>query len=301
MTIRFAFFTDTHHFPGAPHDFGAPKMLTRSKEVLDILPSVINAGNFDFVVHGGDIVCGGSSFNIPNETFVRSLEEAAATFEKITTPFYSVPGNHDCDADSWTYDQYGEYFSVHSPITLVDVAPKLRLALANVFYEVDVKKNGSGLWTDAMDESLRQAAVRACQDECAIILILHSWILPSGDGDIGLISKAKRLRQTIEDCSCISMVFTGHRHMNRITEHNDYLVIDTACLIGFPLGYREVILSENGSFTTHFHTLRLPKLIQDSRNRSTDTENHIWEGKISDRNTEIAIPRLKKIWTESTD
>ena len=66
-------------------------MLTRSKEVLDILPSVINAENFDFVIHGGDIVCGGSSFNIPNNIYTRSLKEAAATFDQINTPFFRFP------------------------------------------------------------------------------------------------------------------------------------------------------------------------------------------------------------------
>ena len=25
-------------------------------------------------------------------------------FEQIETPFYSIPGNHDCDAQSWTFD-----------------------------------------------------------------------------------------------------------------------------------------------------------------------------------------------------
>ena len=37
MPVRFAFLTDTHHYPDAPHDYGAPKMLTRSQEVLDAM------------------------------------------------------------------------------------------------------------------------------------------------------------------------------------------------------------------------------------------------------------------------
>ena len=298
MTIRFAFFSDTHHFPDAPHNFGAPKMLTRSKEVLDILPSVINAENFDFVIHGGDIVCGGSSFNIPNNIYTRSLKEAAATFDQINAPFFSVPGNHDCDPNSWTYDEYGEYFNVHSPITIIDVAPKLRLALANIFFNVDVKQNGSGVWTEEMDKSLRETASQSLQEHTAIILILHSWVIPGEDGNNGLISNAQELLQTIDECPSISIVFTGHRHMNRISEYNDCLIIDTACLIGFPLGYREVILSESGNFTTRFHRLKLPELIEDSRNRSTDIENRLWEGTIYDREKQSIISRLHNVWSK---
>jgi DNA repair exonuclease SbcCD nuclease subunit len=63
MPVRFAFLTDTHHYPDAPENFGAPKMLTRSQEVLDAIPPALNTQAFDFVVHGGDFLCGGGSFN----------------------------------------------------------------------------------------------------------------------------------------------------------------------------------------------------------------------------------------------
>ena len=46
MPIRFAFLTDTHHYPDAPEDYGAPKMLTRSQEVLDAIPPALNAQAF---------------------------------------------------------------------------------------------------------------------------------------------------------------------------------------------------------------------------------------------------------------
>ena len=80
MPIRFVFLTDTHHYPDAPEDYGAPKMLTRSQEVLDAIPPALNAQAFDFVVHGGDFLCGGSSFDLPTETYLRSIDEAADGF-----------------------------------------------------------------------------------------------------------------------------------------------------------------------------------------------------------------------------
>ena len=296
MPVRFAFLTDTHHYPDASEDYGAPKMLTRSQEVLDAIPPALNAQAFDFVVHGGDFLCGGSSFNLPTETYLRSIDEAATAFARIEAPFYSIPGNHDCDAQSGSFDGFAARFPYPDPLTVVDAAPRLRLALANVFHACDVFEKGTGVWTDALDEALRAAAAQALADGCALLLVLHTWILPDFDRDRGVVAGAARLVQTLDESPALVAAFTGHRHINRITPHRDYLIVDTACLIGFPLEYRCVALSADGFFKTRFHTLNLPDLLQDSYNRSTPEENRVWEGHIPDRDADILLPRLRALW-----
>jgi hypothetical protein len=52
-------------------------------------------------------------------------------------------------------------------------------------------------------------------------------------------------------------IFTGHRHINRIRMYRDFLIIDTACLIGFPLGFREVWLTDDGDCRCICCTARL--------------------------------------------
>ena len=296
MSVRFAFLTDTHHYPDAPKDYGAPKMLTRSQEVLDAIPPALNAQAFDFVVHGGDFLCGGSSFDLPTATYLRSIDEAAAAFARIEAPFYAVPGNHDCDAQSGSFAGFAARFSYPDPLTVVEAAPRLRLALANAFHDCEVFEQGAGVWTDALDEALRAAAVQALADGCALLLVIHPWILPDFDGDRGVIAGAPRLIKTLDESPAIVAAFTGHRHINRITACRDYLVVDTACLIGFPLGYRRVVLSTDGFFKTRFHTLDLPDLRQRSYDRSTPEENRVWEGHIPDRDADILLPRLRALW-----
>lgn len=296
MPVRFAFLTDTHHYPGAPEDYGAPKMLTRSKEVLNAIPPALNAQDFDFVVHGCDFLCGGASFDLPTETYLRSIDEAATAFARIEAPFYSIPGNHDCDAQSGSFAGFAARFSYPDPLIVVDAAPRLRLALANVFHACDVFEKGAGVWSNALDEALRVAAAQARADGYALLLVLHTWILPDFDWDRGLVEGATRLVKTLDESPAIVAAFTGHRHINRITAYRDYLVVDTACLIGFPLGYRSVVLSADGFFKTRFHTLSLPDLLQDSYNRSTPEENRVWEGHIPDRDAEILLPRLRALW-----
>ena len=180
---------------------------------------------------------------------------------------------------------------------MIDGAPRLRLALANVFHQVDVNENGTGVWSEALDGALRSAADRALADGYARLLFLHTWVLPDYEGKGGLVENAERLRNTLDHCPAIVAVFTGHRHINRITAHRDYLVVDTACLIGYPLGFREITLSENGYFATHFHALDLAQLIEDSYDRSTLEQNRVWQGQIYDRENEILVPRLKEIWS----
>ena len=297
MSVRFAFLTDTHHYPDAPKDYGAPKMLTRSQEVLDAIPPALNAQAFDFVVHGGDFLCGGSSFDLPTATYLRSIDEAAAAFARIEAPFYAVPGNHDCDAQNGSFAGFAARFSYPEPLTVVEAAPRLRLALANVFHDCDVFEQGSGVWTDALDGALRAAAAQALADGCALLLVIHPWILPDFDGDRGVVASAPRLVKTLNESPAIVAAFTGHRHINRITAYRDYLVVDTACLIGFPLGYRRVVLSTDGFFKTRFHTLNLPDLRQTSYDRSTPEENQVWEGHIPDRDADILLPRLRALWS----
>ena len=296
MSVRFAFLTDTHHYPDAPADYGAPKMLTRSQEVLDAIPPALNAQAFDFVVHGGDFLCGGSAFDLPTETYLRSIDEVVTAFARLEAPFYSVPGNHDCDAQSGSFDGFAARFPYPDPLTVVDAAPRVRLALAHVFYDCDVFEKGSGVWTDALDEALRAAAEQALADGCALLLVLHTWILPDFAWDRGVVEGAARLVKTLDESPAIVAAFTGHRHINRITAYRDYLVVDTACLIGFPLGYRSVVLSDDGFFKTRFHTLDLPDLLQHSYDRSTPEENQVWEGHIFDRDVDILSPRLRALW-----
>ena len=159
-----------------------------------------------------------------------------------------------------------------------------------------MREQSSGIWTDALDSALRSAAAEALADGCVLLLFLHTWVLTDFASNQSVVKGADKLRQTLANHPSLVAAFTGHRHINRITAHRDYLIVDTACLIGFPLGYREIILSEDGYFTTRFHTLDLPQLNQDSYDRSTAEENRIWQGHVHDRDTEIFLPRLKEVW-----
>ncbi len=296
---RFVFLTDTHFHPNAAEDFGAPKMLTRGREVLDATVPTVNALAADFIVHGGDLLCGGGSFDMPLETYLESLDEVARVYDGFAAPAYYVPGNHDCDAEDRSFEAFTSRFGSPQPIHVAHAAPGLGLALANLYANSD---DGVGLWSPEHDQQLRAAASAAGDDGTALILVLHEWVLPNfleaGDNPgRGQVRGADILRQTLSDLPAVVAVFTGHRHINRITCFRDFAVIDTACLIGFPLGLREITLDSQGYLTSRFHVFDLPNLLQASRERSSTEVNNVWQGEVLDRDATILLPRLREIWS----
>ncbi|MEE2833688.1 MAG: hypothetical protein VYD18_15120, partial [Candidatus Latescibacterota bacterium] len=62
--IDFVVLGDSHYHPTAQRDFSAPKMLTRAREVLDASVPAINDASPDFILHNGDLLCGGDSFDL---------------------------------------------------------------------------------------------------------------------------------------------------------------------------------------------------------------------------------------------
>jgi 3',5'-cyclic AMP phosphodiesterase CpdA len=296
---RFAFVTDTHYWPDAPKDFGAPKMLTHGRALHDALIPAINALHPDFVLHGGDFLCGGSSFDLPTDVFQRTLREAKAYFDDVQAPLYLVPGNHDCDARTWSFDAFSRAFPSPGVLSVHHVSATLRVACANIF-RGDTRTQGAGEWTDEHDALLRQANDTALSDRVPLLLCLHSWVLPDtvpdpGSDGRGCVAGAARLLSTVCGCNAVVAVFTGHRHVNRITAYRDFLIVDTACLIGYPFGFREVTVSSEGWFATRFHRLDVPNVMSAYRAREDAGDDTRWEGQPHDGDREVLIPRLANL------
>lgn len=296
---HFCFLTDTHYWPNAPADFGAPKMLTQGRPIHEAAVQAINALEPDFILHGGDLLCGGSSFDLPTAVFEQSIHEVSEMFDAFKAPFYCIPGNHDCDAQTWQFDAFHAAFNAPEILDIDAVSDGLRLARANVFLG-DTKTYGAGEWTDQHDERLRAADKEAGSAGLTMILFLHTWLLPDApvpadeDGR-GCVRGAARLLQTVSECPSIAAVFTGHRHLNRINAIRDFLIVDTASVIGYPFGFREVTISDDGWFRTRFHRLDIPEVVSLYRQRDDTGEDTHWEGQPHDCDRDILIPRLQNL------
>lgn len=301
MSARFVFVTDSHHYPDAPKDYVAPKMLTKSQEILEAMVPAINAVSPDFVVHGGDLLCGGGSFELSEEKYTRAINEVGDALDGLRAPTYIVPGNHDCEPRTGSFARFAERFDFPDTLEVFQVGPRLRLATANI-YQCDPLTEGQGIWTEEMDRKLRAAAADASNEGCALVLALHNWILPlSPDEDSSaLITYADRLRDTVATHPAIIIVLTGHRHRNRVSLLDGCLLLDTACIVGYPMGFRDITLHEDGTIQCAFVVLDLPDILQASYDRSSRAENDDWAGEPGDRNVEIHSLRLQTLWNTGT-
>ena len=136
-----------HYHPDAPWDFGAPKILTRAPEVLAATVPAVNALQPDFILHGGDLFCGGTAFELPDDLYEQSLRDVAAAYSGFEAPVHYVPGNHDCRASDFSFEDLGRAFPMPGLLGIAEVAPRLRVALANVYHTGHGE--GGGLWTGA--------------------------------------------------------------------------------------------------------------------------------------------------------
>ena len=294
---HFIVLADTHYHPAAPKDFAPPKLLTRAPEILAATVPAVNALSPEFIIHVGDLLCGGGSFDLTPKQYEHSLQDVAATYAGFDAPLHCVPGNHDCDAQQYRFGDFARTFGTPGIFDVVDVAPRLRLARAHIFRDGEA---GGGTWTDALDEALRAADAEARSESTVLLLMLHSWVHAGvGAPDKGIITNAAQLQTTLAECPAVAATFSGHRHTNRVRLFRDYVCIDTACLIGYPLGFRQITITDDGWLTSRWHTIDLPEILATSSQLADEEHNHRWEGEVGDRDTTVVLPRARSTWSPS--
>ena len=212
MSVHFVFLTDSHYYPGAPKDYGAPKMLTQSKTVLDAIVPAVNPIKPEFIVHGGDFLCGGSSFDLPWTTYLQSIEDVATAFAGFEAPMYCVPGNHDSDA------QQGLLKRLRKDSTSLKHSRSLTLLHAFASRSLTSITNATQSKTatafgpiPSTTPSVKEAE-KAYDEGHAMLLFLHTWVLPSDEEGKGILNGADRLLETVKESPAIVALFTGHRH-----------------------------------------------------------------------------------------
>lgn len=299
--IRFAVVADNHLYVDSPDDGRPPRLQTQGPRVLDLLVAELNSLSLDFIVHVGDVLCGGENFGCSDALFRKSLDHAAATFSRLDAPLHVVPGNHDCDVATGRFDDFAARWPVPAPLAVVDVAPRLRLALAHVYGD-SVYDCRTGVWCDTLDARLRHEAARAAGDGCAMILAVHTWLLEHTYTDCadepskGTPLDVERMRQTVRESPALAMALTGHRHRNRINAFDGAAVIDTASLVAYPFGYRVITLHDDGRMVGTYHQLPFPEVIEASRQLSDDAFNRQLLGENADRDVDMVLPRLRDAW-----
>ena len=162
MSSHFAFITDNHH-----------NGTQGARQILEALVPQVNALDPDFIIHGGDIVAAGRGSKVLDGGYLTAIQEAADLLKGFRGPLHIIPGNHDGNAEDGALSEFSAHIPIPDLLDVVEAGPGLRLALANVF-TVEPFKNAEGVWTDAHDTALKEAAADALGNRCALLLITHT-------------------------------------------------------------------------------------------------------------------------------
>lgn len=242
--FKFAFITDTHLFPSATQNFaGGLQQQINSFKLYEKLIEQLNDFDPEFVVHGGDIVCGGNSFEMSAEEYETALHTAQSLGEQLNAPCYYIPGNHDLDPETGSKSSYLERFGINGMGSVSFVIENIRFILLDA-QEVPEDLTHGYISTNQLAWVERELKKAADYGE-EIIFFSHQLPFPSVEFQ-GIGSRIANSAEILEVVAPFDQqilgFFCGHLHLNRVFNEQGLLCIVTSGIICYPMMWRQVFV-----------------------------------------------------------
>lgn len=221
---RIGICSDTHYWPDTVNNIlptGELQLQHHSKLLQRTLLAELEKANLDVVVHLGDLTCGGGSFGMPHEDFLRALHETHRGFNSLSASVHALPGNHDCLPGGSDWHLFEELWSLDSGQGRTVDTPHARLILINA----------QGHSTEQIDPALphdpvygwvNEAELARIETDLAtaggrpVIVFIHQvlrpWIGAQEWQDFYGVMNAQEVLSILEKHSSVRAVFQGHAH-----------------------------------------------------------------------------------------
>ena len=240
--FKFAFITDTHLYPNAQQNFAdGLQQQKNSLALYEKLIEQLNAFDPAFVIHGGDIVCGGNSFDMSAEEYEAALHTAQLLGERLNSPCYYIPGNHDLDPETGSKTSYLRHFGINGMGSTSFAKENIRFILLDA-QEVPEDVTHGYVSTNQLawvERELKKAADYG--DE--IFFFSHQLPFPNVEFQ-GMGSRIANSAEILEIVAPFEKqilgFFCGHQHLNRVFREQGMLCIITAGIICYPMMWRQV-------------------------------------------------------------
>lgn len=287
--FKFAFITDTHLYPNAPRNFvGGLQQQKNSVALYEKLVEQLNAFEPAFVIHGGDIVCGGNSFEMSAEEYEVALDRAQALGEKMNAPCYYIPGNHDLHPKTGSKDAYLAHFSTNGMGSLSFVHENIRFILLDT-QEVPEDLTHGYISTNQLAWAERELK-RARDYDQEVFVFSHQLPFPNVEFQgVGsrVANSAEILEITAPFDRQILAFFCGHLHLNRVFREQGMLCIVSAGIICYPMTWRQVFVYPD-RVEVRCETVNLPEAFAESEAVQPDNNPYLLG---RDRDLNLSIPR----------
>lgn len=244
---KFVFLADTHVGGSRTGYFEQQNYPERLPELMRELASWIDeAGDIDFVVHGGDIV------EEPTEELIAS---AADVFSQLPVSVYLCLGNHDMSDDKavarWLDNASGFFpdrsftYTLRRDDCLIHVLPTQ--------WGVESYQGGGGVEPHLLPEQLRflEEALEL-DSELPHIVVTHypmSRIPLEQSGGVSLppLSLASlELMKRVECGAGVAMVMAGHSHVNTCVLHHSTYSVSSSSYVETPFEFKVVEVGAEG-------------------------------------------------------
>ena len=287
--FKFAFITDTHLYPNAPKNFASG--LQQQKNSLALYEKLIGQLNaFDpaFVIHGGDIVCGGKSFDMPVDEYEAALQTAKLLGERLNAPCYYIPGNHDLDPETGSKTAYLAQFGINGMGSTSFAHENVRFILLDA-QEVPEDLTHGYVSTNQLAWVERELKRSVDYGE-EIFIFSHQLPFPSVEfqGTGSRIANSAEILEIVAPFERqILAFFCGHLHLNRVFREQGMFCIVTSGIICYPMTWRQVYVYPE-RVDVKSVAVDLPEVLAQSEKVSPDNNLYL-SGRPRDQ--EFSIPR----------
>ena len=287
--FKFAFITDTHFYLNATRNFASG--LQQQKKSLQLYEKMVEQLNvFDpaFVIHGGDIVCGGKSFDMSAEEYEATLDSAQQLGQRINAPCYYIPGNHDLHPETGAKDSYLARFGINGMGSTCFVHENIRFILLDS-QEVPEDLTHGYISTNQLAWAERELK-RAQDYDQEVFIFSHQLPFPNVEFQ-GLGSRIANSAEILEVMTPferqILAFFCGHLHLNRVFREQGMLCIISSGIICYPMMWRQVWVYPD-RIDIRSETIDLPDVLAESEAVNPDNNLYLLG---RDRDLNFSIPR----------
>ena len=297
MTLfKFAFITDTHLYLNAPQNFaGGLQQQQNSLALYEKLVEQLNAFDPAFVIHGGDIVSGGKSFDMSAEEYEAALDAAQKLGQRINAPCYYIPGNHDLHPETGSKDAYLAHFSINGMGSLSFVHENIRFILLDSQEVLEDVTHGY-ISTNQLAWAERELK-RARDYGEEVFIFSHQLPFPNVEFQ-GIGSRIANSAEVLEITSPfdkqILAFFCGHLHLNRVFREQSMLCIVSSGIICYPMMWRQVLVYPD-RVDVRCKTIDLPEAFAESEAVQPDNNLYLLG---RDRDLNFSIPRNSQSSTD---
>ncbi len=273
--IRIGLCADTHFWPtntlySGSH--GSLQLQPWSEQLQTVLLAELEGAQLDYVIHMGDITCGGGVYNMPEQEFYTALEHTHQTYNRLAARFYALPGNHDCPPGGGNWSYFEQLWGLQAGIGDIIDTPMARLVLLNTqghsAQQIEAAKPTDPVYGWVSDAELKRLEdALATAGKRPVLLFAHQLLQPWSEDkpweDFYGVRNAAAVLEMMERYGNVRIVFQAHAHRLDVqtiyvgTQRCHFIVMPS--IIEYPLGWLRLDLTP-GALQLSLQRLPLPDL-----------------------------------------